>query len=222
MEGLTRLRVIFDLDGTLVDSAPSLCHAGNMMIAELGRAPVDVETYKGFVGRGMRKQIEGLLTHTGGIPDEYEACFAQFREIYDANPLIKTVAYPHVSAALIAIEQQGHPMAICTQKPASPARHVAEGLGLMPPITGLTGGDMLEVLKPDPAMLYHAAAQLPDAPIVFIGDSETDAETAHRAGVPFVLHTQGYRKGEIAAQHRFDTWADLPAIITTLAQEVRP
>ncbi|MBB5516228.1 phosphoglycolate phosphatase [Rubricella aquisinus] len=217
MERLTPLRVIFDLDGTLVDSAPSLCHAGNAMIAELGRAPVDVATYKTFVGRGMRKQIEGLLAHTGGIPEDFEQCLARFRAIYDANPLIKTVLYPHVLDALAEVQAAGHSLGICTQKPEAPARFVTSGLGLMPPITGLTCGDTLDVLKPDPAMLWHAAEQLPAGRIVFVGDSETDAQTALNADVHFVLHTKGYRKGEIATPYRFDDWAEFPAILQEIA-----
>jgi phosphoglycolate phosphatase len=218
MEGLTRLRVIFDLDGTLVDSAPSLCHAGNAMIAELGRAPVDVETYKTFVGRGMRKQMEGLLSYTGGIPSDFEGCLARFRTIYDANPLVKTVAYAGVLETLAELHEAGHALGICTQKPEAPARFVTSGLGLMPPITALTCGDTLDVLKPDPAMLWHAAGQLPAGQVIFVGDSETDAQTALNADVPFVLHTNGYRKGEIATPHRFDDWAQLPAILREIAE----
>ena len=76
---------------------------------------------------------------------------------------------------------------------------ILRALGLMPPIAALTGGDSLDVLKPDPRMLAHAAAQLPAGPVIFVGDSEVDAETAEAAGVPFLLHTEGYRHGPAAA-----------------------
>ncbi|MEL6678143.1 MAG: HAD family hydrolase, partial [Pseudomonadota bacterium] len=162
-------RIIFDLDGTLVDSAPSLCHAGNALLADLGRAPVDVETYKAFVGRGMPKQVAGLLAHTGGVPGgDLTPHLARFRAVYDADPLIHTVAYPGVMEALDLLRGQGHRLAVCTQKALVPARKVLAGLGLDRLIEGLTGGDSLDVLKPDPAMLWHAAAQIGAGPVVYL------------------------------------------------------
>ncbi|MGB0497305.1 MAG: HAD-IA family hydrolase [Rubricella sp.] len=209
-----RARIVFDLDGTLVDSAPSLCAAGNAMIAEMGRAPVEVDTYKRFVGRGMRKQIEGLLAHTGGVPEDFEGRFARFREIYDADPLVATRPYPGVGEALAALAGQGHVLGVCTQKAQAPARAILTGLSLMPPIAALTGGDSVATLKPDPAMLAHTLSQMPgDGPVLFVGDSETDAETARRADVPFLLHLNGYRHGEVAARAAFAAWSDLPHLI---------
>ena len=213
-------RILFDLDGTLVDSAPSLCHAGNALLAHLGRKPVDVETYKGFVGRGMPRQIEQLLTNTGGVPGgELAPHLARFRAVYDADPLIKTVAYPGVPEALEALKAAGHLLEVCTQKAGVPARKVLSGLGLDGTIEGFTGGDSLDVLKPDPAMLWHAAAQIGEGPILFVGDTIVDAETARRASVPFLLHTPGYRQEPVEALDpaaTFDDWSTLPDLVFRL------
>ena len=103
-----------------------------------------------------------------------------------------TVAFPGVREALAALAAAGHGLGVCTQKPNAPAVTILRALGLMPPIAALTGGDSLDVMKPDPRMLAHAAAQLPEGPVIFVGDSEVDAATAEAAGVPFLLHTEGY------------------------------
>ena len=102
------LRSIFDLDGTLVHAGPSLCAAGNRLLHELGRAPVTPETYVSFVGKGMRKQVEGLLEHTGGIPGELDAHFDRFRALYLEDPISRTTLYPDVSVTLNTLSKDGH------------------------------------------------------------------------------------------------------------------
>lgn len=213
-------RIVFDLDGTLVDSAPTLAATGNRMLAELGREPVSLEICISFIGHGVRHLVGRLLEHTGGLPPEGgEPWFRRFGVIYDADPLTRTVVYPGVHAALGALAAQGHGLGVCTQKFVAPARSILEGLDLMPPIRGLTGGDSVGVLKPDPRMLAHAAGQLPPGPILYVGDSLTDAETAQAAGVPFLLHGRGYRRQPVEALPHaavFDDFADLPALVAAL------
>lgn len=213
-------RIVFDLDGTLVDSNPSLAAAGNALLAELGRPPVPPEVCATFVGHGVRKLVERLLVHGGGIPgDDIEPHLARFRVIYGADPVTGTVVFPGVHAALAALAAAGHGLAVCTQKPDAPALALLKGLGLMPPITGLTGGDSLGVLKPDPRMLRHAADQLPPGPVIFVGDNAVDAATAKSAGVPFLLHTEGYRTHaveELEHHARFSDYAALPGLVAGL------
>ncbi|MEM8571911.1 MAG: phosphoglycolate phosphatase [Pseudomonadota bacterium] len=210
-------RVIFDLDGTLVHSAPSLASASNALLAELGRSPLSLETVIGFVGNGAPKLVERVLQISGGIPQGgFAASLDRFKEIYFADPLKETVAFPFAQEALNAISRNGHGLGVCTQKPNAPGLEVLHALDMMPPITAFTGGDSLDVLKPDPAMLRHTAAQLPDGPIVFVGDSKTDAETAKAAGVPFLLHANGYANEpleSLAAAAIFDNFQDLPGLV---------
>jgi phosphoglycolate phosphatase len=213
-------RIVFDLDGTLVDSAPSLTAAANRMLAEIGRAPLEVATTRGFVGHGVAVLVERVLNHTGGVPVGGAAPhLARYRDIYYADPVSGTAVFDGVPAALAALDAAGHGLAVCTQKPCLPARTILRALGLMPPITGLTGGDSLAVLKPDPRMLAHAAAQLGEGPLVYVGDNEVDAETAAAAGVPFLLHTEGYRHAPPSALRHvaaFSDFAELPDLVARL------
>lgn len=217
-------RLIFDLDGTLVHSAPTMAAAANATLAHLGRAEVPTGTVLGFVGHGMRRLVERLLDHTGGVPGgDVDPHLADYRRRYEADPLTGTVAYPGVGAALAALAAAGHGLAVCTQKPDAPGRAILIGLGLMPPITGFTGGDSLPgVLKPDPRLFAHAADQLPPGPAIMIGDSATDAETARAAGVPFLLHVHGYNSlapDTLGADGTFAGFPELPALVAaTLAR----
>lgn len=220
-----RLRIVLDLDGTLIDSVESLTAASNALLAELGRPPLTAETVRGFVGHGVDLLVERVLRATGGIPAGGPAPEqARFRTIYDADPLTGVTVYPGAREALSALAAAGHGLAVCTQKPAAPARHLLEALGLMPPVTGLTAGDSLPVLKPDPMLVTHAADQIGTGPVIFIGDSEVDAETARNAGVPFLLHPGGYRHGPLDAIPRagtFSDWAEVPALVTEVARRSR-
>ncbi len=204
------MRIVFDLDGTLVDSAPSLSAAGAALLAELGRPPVDVETYKTFVGRGVLKQVERLLLHTGGIPGGDPAPhFERFKQLYD--PLSKTRPYPGAVAAVAALAAQGWRIGVCTQKAEAPARAILAHFGF-DAVEALAGGDAIPgALKPDPRLLARATP--PGAgPVLYVGDSETDAETAAAGGLPFLLHLNGYRKGPIEAAATFYDFADLPRL----------
>ncbi len=209
-------RLIFDLDGTLLDSAPALLKAGNALLKDLGRTPVDLETYKGFVGRGMRVQVESLLMHTGGIPKQgLEASLARFMVHYKADPIAGTQPFPGVVDAL-AVLAPAHRMGVATQKPEAPARDILAAFGLDHFFEAVTGGDTLGILKPDPQMILHTAAALGQGQILFVGDSSVDRQTARNAGVPFILHEKGYRKEsviELAPDASFDHFDLLPRAI---------
>ncbi|MEM9429922.1 MAG: HAD-IA family hydrolase [Pseudomonadota bacterium] len=211
-------RLIFDLDGTLLDSAPSLAAAGNRLLSDLGRPPVDVATYTRFVGRGMTAQVEQLLEATGGVPGALAPHLDRFLEHYNQDPVSRTVAFPGVVDALARLRLDNR-IGVATQKPEAAARHVLAAFGLAPMIEAVTGGDTVGRLKPDPEMLHHTAAQLGPGPILFIGDSGVDRETARRAGVPFILHENGYRSGsvaELAPEASFAHFDHLPEVIAAL------
>ena len=216
--GRVSFRLIFDLDETLIDSVPSLTAAANVMLGELGRAPVEPARYKSFVGHGMRQQVKRVLEATGGIPGgDLRPHLARMIAIYGADALRGTGAYPGVLETLHKLAEQGYQMAVCTQKPEAQARQILQGLHLMPPIQGLTGGGTLDVLKPDPAMLHHAAAQLSgDGPVVMIGDRDVDAQTAANAGARFVLFAPDGQQPAFATDATFSDWADLPAVLSDL------
>jgi phosphoglycolate phosphatase len=215
-------RLVFDLDGTLVHSAPTMAAAANALLAEHDRPPVPVETVIAFVGAGMRRLVERVLEHTGGVPEgDVDGALLRYRALYDADPVTGTATYAGVAEALAALGAEGHGLAVCTQKADGPALAILEALALMPPVTGFAGGESLPgVLKPDPRLFHHAADQLPPGPAFLIGDSETDAATARAAGAPFLLHLGGYRHGpveDLGAAAAFEDWAELPAIVGRLA-----
>jgi phosphoglycolate phosphatase len=213
-------RIVFDLDGTLVHSTPTLCASGNALLGELGRGAVDDETYAGFVGHGIPHQVKSLLEHTGGIPGgDLAPHLARYREIYDANASDGTVLYGAVLEVLQKLRRYGHVLGVCTQKPEAPTLAILADLGLAPLITGVTTGDSLDVLKPDPLMLAHTAGQMGAGMLIYVGDSETDALTAANAGVLFLLYAYGYRRTrlrDIANDGIFTDFQDLPAMIERL------
>lgn len=214
-------RLIFDLDGTLVHSIPTMAAAANAMLAGIGRGPEPDAVVQGHVGHGVRRLVEGLLAHTGGAPGGDAAPhLAAYHRHYASDPLTGTLAYAGAAEALARLAAQGHGLAVCTQKPDLPARAILESLGLMPPITVLTGGDSLPgVLKPDRRLFDHAADRLPPGPAIMIGDSETDAATARAAGAPFLLRLGGYtdrRPDDLGAAGAFADYAELPDLVAAV------
>jgi phosphoglycolate phosphatase len=210
--------VIFDLDGTLVDSVGSLAAAGATLCRELGRPTVSAGDYAAFVGRGIKAQVVDLMAATGGLPDDGgEAAFARFQQIYAADPLSGVETYPGAREALLALADQGYALGVCTQKPEGPARAILSALGLMPPVVSVVGGDTLPgVLKPDPAMLARAAEPLGEGPLIYVGDSGVDAKTAENAGVPFVLTGWGYRAADPKCDAVIESFAELPDVVVRL------
>ncbi len=215
-----RVRLIFDLDGTLIESLPSLAAACNALLAELGRAPLDPAVIQTHVGHGMARLVAGVIDASGGAASlDPAACRRRFREIYAADPVTGAHVFESVPQVLAGLSSTGHGLAVCTQKPDLPTGLLLHGLGLMPPVAGFIGGDTLDVLKPDPRMFHAAADLLPPGPAVMIGDSETDARTARAAGVPFIFFTGGYSAGGVAAlapDAVFSHYRELPGIISRL------
>jgi len=216
------VRVVFDLDGTLVDSLGSLAAAGSRLCEEMGRPIVPAERYAGFVGRGIMAQVVDLMTTTGGLPEDGgQAAFVRFNEIYAEDPVTGVDEYPGARAALLALAEQGCALGVCTQKPEAQARQILKALGHMPPISAVVGGDTLPgVLKPDPTMLRRAAEPLGTGPLIYVGDSEVDAKTAENADVPFVLTEWGYRSAApdtLRHDALIGSFADLPSIVSRIA-----
>ena len=190
--------LIFDLDGTLVDSAPSLCKAGNFLLSQLGRPQISVETYKTFIGKGLLKQVEQLLIFTGGVPDDnLDEQFRLFRELYNLDPLIATTAYDGVYDALKSLKAIPGNLAICTQKMEKPARAVLKGLNLLQFFDGFAFRDSLPVMKPNPQMVEYSIRSFEKGPLIYIGDSETDSITAKNVNAFFLLFRGGYRNSLI-------------------------
>ncbi len=214
------MRIIFDLDGTLIDSAPDIHAAGNAVLAAEGLPPVSESQSRSFIGNGARVFVE-RLEHAGSgtnDPARTTRMHRHFLERYETEHAL-TRLYPGVDSALEALRGAGWHMAICTNKPCAPAHAVLAHFGLSSFFEAVIGGDSLPVIKPDPAPLRAAIDALGGGAVVYVGDSEVDAATAVAARVPFALFTNGYRKtpvAQITHQRAFDDFQDLPAIARAL------
>lgn len=216
--------VIFDLDGTLIDSAPDIHASANRAFAPLGQSFSRAEV-QGFVGRGAPNLISRLAQSRGlpGTGAAFDDLLARFLEIYEQSHGL-TALYPGVLTALDDLARTGARLGVCTNKPIGPTRAVLGHFGLGC-FAAVVGGDSLPVKKPDPAPLLHALDLLGGGPMIFVGDSEVDAETAQAARVPFLLFTEGYRKTPVEAlthQAAFADFADLPRLVAGISATAAP
>lgn len=212
------MRVVFDLDGTLIDSAPDIHALANRVLAQWGAEPITGAQARDFIGNGAGVFVARMRAARGIGDDQQAPMLAAFMGGYHGAVGL-TVPYPGVAAALDALAVAGHALGVCTNKPAEPARAVLRHLGLLDRFGVVVGGDSLPVTKPDPAPLRATLEALPPGEAVFVGDSEVDAATAEAAGVPFLLFTEGYRKSPVAALPHaaaFDRWDDLPGLVAGL------
>lgn len=216
-------RIVFDLDGTLIDSAPDIHSVACAVLAAEGAAPITLEETRRFIGNGAAVFVAKMRAARGIAESAQARLLDAFVARYE-TAVDLTRPYPGAVAALGALREAGHVLGLCTNKPIAPTRSVLAHLGLDRMFGVVLGGDCLPVRKPDPAPLRAAFAALPAGLEVYVGDSEVDAETAERAGVPFVLFTEGYRKGSVdgmAHWGRFDDFAVLPGLIEALLAENR-
>ena len=190
--------VIFDLDGTLVDSAPDIHAAALALLAERGAPPVTLAQTHIFVGNGIAKFVERCLDAVGQPANgaELAKAAARFEVIYRAAPAELTRPYDGVPEMLGALNARGLLLGVCSNKLEALTRQVLAGVGLDRHLRATVGGDTLTVMKPDPAPLIHAASLLGVGieEALYVGDSETDADTATAAGMAFALYSGGYRK----------------------------
>lgn len=210
--------VIFDLDGTLIDSAPDIHAAANRVLAEAGADPLDFFTVRSFIGNGVPVLVDRIIAARSLTVAKSEL-EARFLAHYEADSTTLTRLYPGVRDALSDLAGSGVRLGICTNKPEAPTRAILAAFGLQTLFSVVIGGDSLAVRKPDPAPLLAARAAL-GAPALFVGDSEVDAETARAAALPFALFTEGYRKAPVASlvhAAAFADYADLAGLVRQTA-----
>ena len=214
-------RIVFDLDGTLIDSAPDIQGVANRILNDLGVAPLGLDETHAFIGNGAAVFVDRMCRARGIPKGQHAEILAQFLAVYDTAVTL-THPYPHVVTALENLSAAGHRLGLCTNKPIRPARAVLAHLGLDGFFDTVIGGDSLNTKKPDPAPLLACFETLvssgagADTPMLYVGDSEVDAETADRAGIPFLLFTGGYHKGpldQMSQTGRFDSFDTLPGLI---------
>ena len=184
--------VVFDLDGTIVDSRRDLADSANEMLETYGAGPQSVEAVTQMVGEGARVLVERALRASNLDPAEPEA-FARFLEIYDRRLLGHTRPYDGV-AELIHDSARRAAIAVLTNKPEAPSRRLLDAFDLTRSVRWVIGGDSGFARKPDPAGLLDlvARAETTAARTLMVGDSPVDAETARRAGVTFCAALYGF------------------------------
>lgn len=186
--------VVFDLDGTLVDTAPDLSAALNHMLGQLGREQLPQARVLGMIGRGVRVLIEQGLAATGETtPEMLEEGLKIFLSYYEAHIADRSRPYEGVETTLDLLAARGVRLAICTNKPEQPTCKLLAALGWTGRFASVIGGDTLPERKPDPAPLREAIRRVGGGPAVLVGDSMTDVETARAAELPCVVVTYGYR-----------------------------
>jgi phosphoglycolate phosphatase len=212
--------LIFDLDGTLVDSVPDLAAAVNTLLAEHGRAALAEPEIAGMVGDGVAALVErALLARSGGIA--LVPAVARYVALYEANATTLTRPYPGVAKMLAELARAGVGLAVCTNKPEQATRAVLDGLGLARFFPVVLGGDSLPARKPDPAPLLAALDQLGAAAgqSVMIGDHRNDVLAARAAGAHVIFARYGYGLAtlrELAPDAMLDRFADLPRVLQAL------
>ncbi|MBT8408050.1 MAG: phosphoglycolate phosphatase [Alphaproteobacteria bacterium] len=211
--------IIFDLDGTLVDSAPDIHAAANRMLAGLGAGPLDLETVTHFIGNGIEVLVRRCVEHLqlDLAETEIKSAVRDFSALYAADVATLTRPYPGARALLATLVDRRIPIGLCTNKPEAPARDILKRMSLASFFGVVVGGDTLPCRKPDPAPLLHTAAQLGAHPAqtLYVGDSGIDYQTAQRAGVPFAFFEGGYQRGEIKdfrPDHRISDLLEIAAL----------
>ena len=211
--------IVFDLDGTLIDSLPDIHLALNKVLAAEGAVLVSEAETRGFIGHGIPALVDQARRARGLEADRQEAMTAAMFAHYLEHPADLTRCYPGVVEALAALQDRGHPLGICTNKALKPTLDILDALDLRRFFAVVLGGDSMDRKKPDPAPLLACFADL-GAPLVYVGDSEVDAETSARAGISFALYTQGYRKTavqDLPHDLAFDDYAALLDWVKTQA-----
>lgn len=195
--------LIFDLDGTLINSALDLAIAVNYMLEQLGRETFSEEIIHGWVGNGALKLVQRALSGKRTVDENLNETYVKkaldiFLTYYGKNLCNATIAYPNVTTTLNTLKEKGYRLAIVTNKPFAFVEPILEGLGLNGLFELILGGDSLPLKKPDPAPLLHVCEKL-DVTVemcVMVGDSRNDILAANACGMQSVGVTYGYNYGE--------------------------
>jgi phosphoglycolate phosphatase len=220
---MTSRTMVFDLDGTLVDTAPDLVDTLNVIFAREDLPPVPYETARSLIGGGARAMIargveaEGLTCP----PAKLEQLFADFVAHYSDHIADRSQPFPGLIEALDALSDDGWHFAVCTNKLERLSVKLLKELGLAERFAAICGQDTFGMQKPDPEVLRRTIAAAGGRPqsAIMIGDSMTDVRTARAAGVPVIAVDFGYTDipaTQFGADRIISGFAQLPAAVTAL------
>ena len=216
-----RRTLVFDLDGTLIDSAPDLATALNKVLVDARREPVTLHQVTQMIGDGVATLVERGFAATGGTPEDPGHQLDRFHHHYNNATADLTELYPGVLETLRMLTETGYRMALCTNKPAAPTMAVLEAFGLTGFFEAVAGGDTFPVRKPSPGHLLGVLRQMEADPehAVMIGDSPNDVQVALNAAVPVIAVSYGYRRvpaEEMGADLLIERFAQLPDALRQL------
>ena len=220
--------IVFDLDGTLIDTAPDLIDTLNVILARHEVAPVAFDEARTMIGAGVKPLLQRALASKGQqLPaEEIDRLFAEYLEIYAAHIADRSRPFPGLEQALDTLSAQGCRLAVCTNKLEWLSVKLLKELKLASRFTAICGQDTFTMRKPDPDMLrltiVRAGGDTGHA--VMVGDSMTDVATARAAGIPVVAVDFGYTEtppAELGADRLISHFDALPAAIIDLIA-VRP
>jgi phosphoglycolate phosphatase len=212
--------IVFDLDGTLVDTGPDLTDALNHALRALGRPPVAEAAVRDMVGSGALRLIERGLAATGEDAEGLRrAMMPLFLEHYAANIAVRSRPYPGCAAALDALRAAGSTLAICTNKRTDLSRLLVDALGWSGRFAAIVGSDAVPARKPDPGHLLAtiAAAGGDPADALFVGDTHFDSQAAQAAGVPFIAVGFGFAAEPVEGLGADAVIAHFDALIPSIA-----
>jgi phosphoglycolate phosphatase len=217
--------VVFDLDGTLVDTAADLHRVLRSLMDEEGLPTPSLPSLRAMVGDGAKALLARAFTAADvtPAPARLDALYDEFLTRYTAEPCQFSTLYDGAAAVLDELKGAGCRLGLCTNKPQQPSERLLEALGVADRFACIIGGDVLNVRKPDPLHLQAVLRELqvPAAEAVMVGDSRNDVVTAHAAGLPCVLVSFGYTTvpvAELGAELVIDRLTELPAALASLRE----
>jgi phosphoglycolate phosphatase len=220
------LTIVFDLDGTLVDTAPDLIETLNYILTTHGLPAVPYETARPLIGGGARGMIERALIVDGRSASaaDVDHLYAPFVAHYAEHIADRSRPFPHVEAVLDDLAAAGHLLAVCTNKLEWLSRRLLDTLGLSERFAAICGQDTFGVQKPDPRMFWQTVLRAGGKPenAVMIGDSITDIRTARAANAPVIAVNFGYTDVPIATlgpDQTIGSFSDLKGAIEALGIE---
>ena len=213
--------LIFDLDGTLVDTAPDLLGATNAVLAAQGRAPIDPASLRHMVGFGAGSLITQAFAATGPAvtPEALPGLVAIFIAHYRDHIADFSRPFAGVEATLKTLKADGARLGVLTNKPAELTGPLLDRLGMADLFAAIYGAGRKSYTKPDPRIFHDVVADCGGGPAVMIGDSITDLATAQAAGAPCILMSYGYTHvpaRELGADRVLDDFAQLPEALKKL------
>jgi phosphoglycolate phosphatase len=219
--------LVFDLDGTLVDTAPDILAALNAVLHGEGMRPMDRSDIDQLVGHGARAMLAEALARAGGapLPARTEELTDAFIAHYRAHLADESRPYPGVASTLAKLVAQGARLGVLTNKPQELADQLLEQLGLARYFIAIHGAGRYSYSKPDARVFHHVVEELggPGMGAIMIGDSTTDALTARAAGVPLILLTYGYTPDPVEtlnADAVTGDFTDLPHLVARILDTV--